>query len=207
MQTKGKVTPIQDELGNVIRVSKNNPEFGHVRLQQERVTYTAAGWVKRSNLTTLLHGKVEDLEELGIASAGSIPGKIIVKESTTPFNESDPDRDLKIAGETGIVCCAHGEPIYRKTFLVPDENAIDELVAHTNGDAIKEANEKSNGAKSIAADEFSEAMDDNKKSKKKKASKVEETEAEATEEISDETDEDLVEAGEDLDDNDEGFEL
>ncbi len=171
MQTKGKVTPIQDDLGNVIRVSKNNPEYGHVRLQQERVTYTATGWVKRSNLTTLLHGKVEDLEELGIAKAGSIPGKIIVKESTSPFNESDPDRDLKIAGDTGIVCCSHGEPIYRKTYLSADENAIDELVAHTNGDAIKTANENSNGANAIASTEFSDAMDKGKNQKRKKQKK------------------------------------
>jgi len=36
MQTK--VNIIADDMGNVIRQSSTNSEFGHVRLQQERVT-------------------------------------------------------------------------------------------------------------------------------------------------------------------------
>ena len=51
-----------------------------------------------------------------------------------------------MAGDTGIVCCSHGEPIYRKTFFVADLEAEDVFVAHTNGDAIKEANGTSTDA-------------------------------------------------------------
>ena len=36
-----------DENGNAIRVSKNNPEFGHVRLTQEKVAFGAQGWVNK----------------------------------------------------------------------------------------------------------------------------------------------------------------
>lgn len=140
MQSKVKVIP--DENGAVIRVSSNNPEFGHVRLQQKRSTIGFNGWVRMTNLSTLLHGKVEDLQEMGMADIKELPGKIIIKESTEPFSTTDPDRDLKIAGETGIVCCVDGEPIYRKTFYVPTEDAEDILIAHTNGEAIRQANGK-----------------------------------------------------------------
>jgi len=134
-----KVQIIPDELGNVVRQSKNNKEYGHVRLQQDRVSYSPSGWLKRSVVSTLLHGKMEDFDAVDIKNHTELNGKIIIKEQTTPFSASDPDRDLKYAGETGIVCCAYGEPIYRKTFFVTDVNAEDVLIAHTNGDAIREA--------------------------------------------------------------------
>ncbi|NBU05095.1 MAG: hypothetical protein EBT39_01900 [Sphingobacteriia bacterium] len=138
MQTK--VNIIADDMGNVIRQSSTNSEFGHVRLQQERVTFGNTGWVKKSVLSTLLHGKLEDLQSLGLENITSLPGKIVVKESLEPFNNTDPDRDYKYAGDTGIICCQDGQPIYRKTFYVSDNTAEDVLIAHTNGQDIKEAN-------------------------------------------------------------------
>lgn len=138
MQTK--VNIIADDMGNVIRQSSTNSEFAHVRLQQERVTFGNTGWVKKSVLSTLLHGKLEDLQSLGLENVKTLPGKIVVKESLEPFNNNDPDRDYKYAGETGIICCQEGQPIYRKTFYVSDITAEDVLVAHTNGQDIKEAN-------------------------------------------------------------------
>lgn len=138
MQNKVQINP--DEMGNVIRVSKNNSEFGHIRLTQERVSFGNTGWVNRKQLSTLLHGKVEDLREMGIQNMKELPGKIVVRESLEPFSSTDPDRDLKIAGDTGIICCQDGQPIYRKTMYVADLKAQDVLVAHNNGDAIREAN-------------------------------------------------------------------
>jgi hypothetical protein len=138
MQTK--VNIIADDMGNVIRQSSTNSEFGHVRLQQERVTFGNTGWVKKSVLSTLLHGKLEDLQSLGLENLKSLPGKIVIKESLEPFSKTDPERDYKYAGDTGIVCCQDGQPIFRKTFYVSDVTAEDVLVAHTNGQDIKEAN-------------------------------------------------------------------
>jgi hypothetical protein len=135
---ENKVTIEPDELGNVVRQSKNNPDYGYVRITQDRVSFTATGWVKSSKLSTLIHGTMEDLETLGIAKRKNLAGQIVVKESTNAFSTDDPDRDLKIAGDTGVICCSHGEPIYRKTFYDPSGTQEDELVAHTNGDAIKE---------------------------------------------------------------------
>jgi hypothetical protein len=137
---QSKVNIIADDMGNVIRQSSTNSEFAHVRLQQERVTFGNTGWVKKSSLSTLLHGKLEDLQSLGLENMKSLPGKIIIKESLEPFSNTDPERDYKYAGDTGIVCCQDGQPIYRKTFYVSDTTAEDVLVAHTNGQDIKDAN-------------------------------------------------------------------
>lgn len=135
-----KVQIVPDELGNVVRQSKNNPEYGFVRLTQDKVSYTSTGWLKRSTLSTLLPGKMEDFEAINMKSQTTLPGQIVIVEQTEPFNANDPDRDLKIAGETGIICCVDGEPIYRKTFFDPTGQKSDVTLAHTNGDAIREAN-------------------------------------------------------------------
>jgi len=140
MTENGKVTIVQDENGSVIRVSKSNPEFGHVRLTQEKVAFGAQGWVNRKVRSTLIHGTVEDLQSIGIADQTELPGHIVIREQLEAFSSSNPDRDLKIAGDTGIVCCKMGEPIYRKTFYSLDLDEGDTLVAHTNGDSIREAN-------------------------------------------------------------------
>ena len=137
MQKNVQIIP--DELGNVIRVSNNNPEYAHIRLSQSRLVVNN-GFLSKKDVTTLLHGAVEDLREMGIAEMKTLPGKIVVKEQLEPFSTTNPDRDLKIAGSTGIICCVHGEPIYRKTIYTADVTAEDVLLDHTNGDAIREAN-------------------------------------------------------------------
>ena len=40
-QENGKVTVAKDEHGNTIRVSKNNPEFGYIRVVQDRVLFSS----------------------------------------------------------------------------------------------------------------------------------------------------------------------
>lgn len=137
---QSKVIVSADANGNVITQSSGNPEYGFIRLQQQRVTFTDTGWVQAKNYSTLLHGRMEELESLGMEANQELPGKILVKEQTEPFNQNDPDRDLKYAGNTGIICCVDGEPIYRKTFYVASGQGQDVFVAHTNGDAIREAN-------------------------------------------------------------------
>ena len=137
---QSKVNIIADDMGNVIRQSSTSSDYGFVRLQQDRVTFGNNGWVKKSNISTLLHGKLEDLQSLGLGSMETIPGRIVIKEQLTSFSQNDPDRDLKYAGDTGIICCVDGQPIYRKTFYVADTTAEDVLLAHTNGSDIKEAN-------------------------------------------------------------------
>jgi|TARA_R110002153_G_scaffold45462_4_gene128193 hypothetical protein len=183
-----QVQILADDMGNVIRQSNNNSEYGYIRLQQSRVSFGTGGWVKKSNLSTLLHGKVEDLQTLGFKANETLAGKIVVKEQLEPFNSNDPDRDYKYAGDTGIVCCVDGQPIYRKTFFTPDTTAQDVMLAHTNGQDIKEANGSVSSTKtnsvSVSAASVEEAFDIK--------TDVEETEV-VEEEVVSEVEDELVE--------------
>lgn len=135
-----KVYVVADENGNVIRQSKN-PEYGYVRVVQDRITISENDWVQKKTFSALLKGKVEDLESMGIKTMRYLPGNIIVVESTEPFS-NDPTRDLKIAGETGIVLCTpDGEPIYRTTKYDASGCREDILIQHGNVDELRKAND------------------------------------------------------------------
>jgi hypothetical protein len=127
-----------DENGSVIRVSANNPEFGWIIFAQETPSFNN-GWLKLTTRSVRQMGKVSDLERLGYRADQKLPGQIVVTESTTPFNENEPERDLKIAGTTGVVCTVNGEPIYRQVEYTRDMNRIDVLIDHDNGDEIRTA--------------------------------------------------------------------
>ena len=201
---KNKVQIVPDELGNVVRQSSKNSEYGFVRLTQSKVGYSATGWVKSSNLSTLLHGKMEDFKSLGIEKKKNMPGNIVVKESTQPFSQTDPDRDLKYAGDTGVICCSHGEPIYRKCIFDATGLQEDELIPHTNGDAIREANgQTSDKADKAIKNLVSENIDDNQVDLE---DSIKEAEAEETNDIIDESSEETEEVIEDPLEN-ESFEL
>ena len=133
-----KVFVRADDQGNVIGVSENNPEYGYVKVQQLAMQINDQGWLRQVLRTALIKGKVEDLVKCDFKADQIISGKIIVKESLTPFNEENPDRDLKIAGTTGVICRLDDQPIYRQTFYAQNLNAVDELIMHNNSDEIKD---------------------------------------------------------------------
>lgn len=145
-----KVTVTADKKGNVINVSEN-PEIGFIRVEQESFQFNEMGWLKSTKRTALIHGKVDDLVKAGYKAGSEIPGKVVIIESLKPFNSENPDKDLKIAGETGIICRVDDQPIYRRTFFTPNQNGFDELISHTNTDEIKEVMEAQRMMKSIAA--------------------------------------------------------
>jgi hypothetical protein len=133
-----KVKVTADQNGNVVGVSQNNPEYGYIRVEQQAIQINEQGWLRNVKRSALLKGKVTDLIDTGYKAETELPGKIVVVESLTPFNMENPDRDLKIAGATGIVCRIDDQPIYRQTFYTTNPNAFDELITHTNSDEIKE---------------------------------------------------------------------
>ena len=136
MQSKVVVTA--DTNGNVIGVSENNPEYGYVRVEQSGAFINDQGWLRISKRSALIKGKVEDLLQAGFNQGQELPGKIVVVESLTPFNTQNPDRDLKIAGDTGVVCRIEDEPIYRQTFYTTNDTLNDQLIMHTNSEEIRE---------------------------------------------------------------------
>lgn len=133
-----KVSIAADKQGNIIGVSEKNPEYGYVRVEQMVKTINNEGWLRVSKRSALIKGKVQDLIDCNYKLGEQLPGKIVVVESLTPFNAENPDRDLKIAGDTGVICRIDDQPIYRQTFYTPNENAQDELITHTNTDEIRE---------------------------------------------------------------------
>ena len=135
-QSKVRVTA--DINGNVIGVSQNSPEYGYVRVEQSVTQISEAGWLKPVKRSALIKGKVEDLAQAGFVEGHELSGKIIVKESLTAFNPENPDRDLKIAGATGVVCTIDDQPIYRQTFYTSNQEAYDDLITHDNTVEIRE---------------------------------------------------------------------
>tara|TARA_B100000519_G_C14215498_1_gene424729 strand:- start:466 stop:1038 length:573 start_codon:yes stop_codon:yes gene_type:complete len=180
MENKKNCQVVPDTQGNAIRVSKNNPEYGVVRITQSKSKYNQSGWLQKSTRSTLIRGKVEDLQDEGYNVNTVLAGNIVVREQLTPFTD-DPkfrDKDLKMAGDTGIICTGvcpeSGEllPIYRKDFYDETGTLSDVLVAHVNGDAIREANAST-----------TETTTTKTKSSTKKEEKVEEKVEEPVEEV------------------------
>ncbi len=151
---------VPNDLGAKIRVSTNNPEFAHVLLRQQKTVISPKGWVNSKTVHALLHGKVESIQDIGIANKDYLPGQIVVKESTTPFNLENPDMDLKRAGsgDDALICARHGEPIYRKGFYDPTMLEVDEFVAHTNSEDIRNA--MVDGSKEAEADFINSMISD-----------------------------------------------
>lgn len=133
-----KVTVTADQDGNVIGVSENNPEYGYIRVEHLTTQINEEGWLKNVKRSALIKGKVEDLMSCNYEEGSEITGKIVVRESLTPFNPKNPDKDLKIAGITGIICRIGDQPIYRQTFFTTNLLAQDEFIMHDNGDEIRD---------------------------------------------------------------------
>lgn len=130
MKSKVKVTA--DKAGNVISVSKNNPDWGHIRVEQTRMLVDERGFARTTRISALIPGEVAALASFGFTAGQELSGTIYVKEQTNPFDTKTPERDLKIAGSTGIICKIGDEAIYRKNFYSENPEKLDETVEHTN---------------------------------------------------------------------------
>ena len=139
--------------GAVINVSANNPDYGYVKLQQVRTVVDDNGFLKRQVMSALIQAPVDILQEMKYQGGQILDGKIIIKESLTPFNKKNPDRDLKIAGKTGIVCTVEGSPIYRKTVYNTSSNANDITIQHDNVEELRQAYTQEMMSKTIKPNE------------------------------------------------------
>ena len=151
-----KVKVVANENGVVINQSTNNPEYGFVRLEQTRTVIGNNNFIERKTVSTLLQGATSDLTAMGFYAGQELPGSIVVEESMTPFNKKNPERDLKIAGETGIVCRVGDQPIYRRSTYSTASNAQDTLIKHDNVEQLRTAYAQNNsaGIKSAAGQDF-----------------------------------------------------
>lgn len=127
-----------DEAGNIISQS-SNPEYGYIRLVQTKHIIDDNGFLRNREVSALLQGSMEDLQGMKLKAGQEVPGKIIIKESLSPFNFKSAQRDLKVAGATGIQCTLDGNPIYRKTVYSTASNAEDVFVQHDNVEELRAA--------------------------------------------------------------------
>lgn len=134
--------------GAVINTSPNNPDYGYVMLEQVRLVTDEKQFLRKKRVTALVQGEITLLNEAGFYAGQELPGVIAVKEKLVPFNTKYPDKDLKVAGSTGIVCRFTGTvddieytntPIYRKHIYFANPNELDDTVKHTNVEEIKMA--------------------------------------------------------------------
>jgi len=135
-----KVVVVADATtGAVINASQNNPEYGFIRVEQSVNQYDDNGFLRRKKLSAIISAPLADLQDAGYYGGQLLDGRIIIQEATTPFNEKNPERDLKVAGSTGIVCRIEGQPIYRRTLYTEKENMKDTLIAHDNVEELRVA--------------------------------------------------------------------
>ncbi|MFN9954195.1 MAG: hypothetical protein ACK55I_13935, partial [bacterium] len=97
------------------------------------------GFLKRKSVSAIVPGLLSDLQASGFFAGQQLDGKIVVEESLEPFNKKNPERDLKVAGETGIVCTYGGLPIYRRTKFSLDGTMQDTLIKHDNVEELRAA--------------------------------------------------------------------
>lgn len=134
-----KVLVVADATGAVINVSGNNPEYGYVKLQQAKTVVDENGFLRRTVLTSLIQAPVSILQEMNYYGGQILSGTLVVEESLTPFNKKNPERDLKIAGKTGIVCRLDDQPIYRRVRYSENPDAVNKTIQHTNVEELREA--------------------------------------------------------------------
>ena len=135
-----KVIVVADEAtGSVINVSENNSDYGYVRVSQTRTMIDDNGFLKRRVVSALIPGTIEDLQATGFHAGQVLNGRVVVQEALLPFNQKNPERDLKIAGDTGILCTLGGLPIYRRTVFSFNEGLQDDLIKHDNVEELRAA--------------------------------------------------------------------
>jgi len=134
-----KVIVTADPTTNAVVNQSNNPEYGYIRVQQVRTMIDDSGFLRRKPVSAIVPGTMAELVESGFFAGQQLDGKIVIEESLEPFNTKTPERDLKIAGDTGIVCTVGGQPIYRRTKYTFDNSASDVLVKHDNVEELRAA--------------------------------------------------------------------
>ena len=95
MSNQQSVSIQADEQGNIVRVSSNNPEFGHVRLIQSK-RLIRGGWVNKRQRRELLQSKLEEpLEQL--------EEEIIPWYSIRGIDPTRPIKDVEYASKRAIL--------------------------------------------------------------------------------------------------------
>jgi hypothetical protein len=135
MNNTVKVTTCRQDSNDLIGISKNNSEYGFIRIEStDDVQFGAGGWLNTRKRTTLIKGRIADLttwvKSNNITIGSTFMGKIVIKEQAgVPFYDG---QEPKRAGQDGEILHKDGMPIFRQTEFTLDLNAADTLVQHDN---------------------------------------------------------------------------
>lgn len=133
---KSKTKVVGDAAGIVVVPSQKNAEYGYVLVVQDRIIFDDNGFMSKQPVSAIVKGTIEDLKSMGWKADQELEGKVVIKESLTPFSKKQPESDIKIAGKTEVVCTLKGAPIYRKTVYTTNLLAEDLFVKHDNTEEI-----------------------------------------------------------------------
>jgi hypothetical protein len=134
MQSKVKVCA--NAQGQVV-VPTRNPDYSYIRLEQTVVEYSEDGWRRPKTRSTLIMGLTSEMDSAGFTLGMELPGRIVIRESHQPSSDEKANRELKVAGDTGVVCRVDDQPIYRRTFYDPNNQHTDSFIQHNNKDEIR----------------------------------------------------------------------
>jgi len=137
---------------------------------QEVVTHVKRTSPTRTSVVTEtrhcpLNGELDSLREMVADWAkDGMPGRIMVTEMLESElsqgfveNTKDLDKQVKIAGETKIPCTLDGERIFRFSMYTEDENDVDTLIAHDNGEYIRAEQARIKSVSKVATPELAKA--------------------------------------------------
>lgn len=138
MANSVKVTTCRKDSNEILGKSNNNPDYGYIRVEESTgLTFGAGGWLNSNTKTALIKGKVTDLtaflQKNNVKVGYEIPGKIVIKEQTTPFYTGQQPKIVPSTGEVLYVTINGVQtPIYRQTEFTMDTNMQDVLIQHEN---------------------------------------------------------------------------
>ena len=102
----------------------SNPELGYVKVQQV-VLQVKDGWSREKVLTAFVKADIATLEKYYNQEGTTLPGKIVVRESSVPFFEG---HQPKINPKTGEQVLSGGSPVFRETFFTTNMAEHDSLL-------------------------------------------------------------------------------
>lgn len=110
---------------NLVVNPTKNAEYSYIRVEELAISMEN-GFAREEKRSAIINGKTELLDKLGYVNGQILVGKIVAKESLTPFA---PGQEPKKAGKDGAVITSNGQPVYRQTYFTSDMDAKDELIA------------------------------------------------------------------------------
>jgi len=138
MQSK-VVVKADETTGSVINVSTKNSMYGFIKVEQIKTIIDDNGFLSAKPISALIIGSIVDLKLTGFHAGQKLDGKIVIEESLTPFNEKNAEREIKIAGDTGILCTVEGQPIYRRTRFSYNDAIPDVFIKQDNIEELRAA--------------------------------------------------------------------